>query len=331
MTTNKQYLLDEGLKVLFASVGVDHAEILRRAGLPDDTLNRPNQRISSQEYWAFARALQDIVPSPLFPLQLVESITPDTFSPPVFAALCSPDLKTAISRLARFKPLLAPVRMEVETAGSAVRVDYHWLDSPMGSPSYHSGAEALFLVKLARMGTRQLVEAVDVTLSQFPVARAEFEAFLGCPIRLGSHLSVTFREEDARLPFLSHSGAMWEVFEPSLRQRLAELDGSASCTSRIRAVLLEALPSGQVSIAFVAGRMALHPRTLQRQIKAEGTTFKALVRETRESLANHYLKNTRFEFGEIAYLLGFDEPSSFFRAYQAWTGTTPGCARQSSR
>ncbi len=48
-----------------------------------------------------------------------------------------------------------------------------------------------------------------------------------------------------------------------------------------------------------------------------------MVDRTRESLARHYLRRTQLTSSEIAYLLGFEEPNSFFRAVQRWTGTTP--------
>ena len=198
----------------------------------------------------------------------------------------------------------------------------------MGSPIFLTGSEALFLVKLARMGSRTDVRATDVTLREMPPERQAYEAFLGCRIRQGSELSVAFSLEDARRPFLSDSGLMWEVFEPQLRRRLAQLEGSASFEARTRAVLVEALPSGQASIDIVAQRLAVSRRTLQRHLRNEGTHFKAIVRTTRENLSRHYLGQTQLSYSEIAYLLGFEEPSSFFRAFHEWTGTTPDSMRQ---
>jgi AraC-like DNA-binding protein len=57
-------------------------------------------------------------------------------------------------------------------------------------------------------------------------------------------------------------------------------------------------------------------------------SFQLMLHETRLGLANHYLKGTDFSHTEIAYLLGFTDPNSFFRAYQSWTRTTPEQARQ---
>ena len=68
-------------------------------------------------------------------------------------------------------------------------------------------------------------------------------------------------------------------------------------------------------------------RTLQRLLRAEGTTFGAVLQETRHGLALHYLRNTGITATEIGFLLGFDETSSFYRAFRAWTGSTPEATR----
>jgi AraC-like DNA-binding protein len=57
-------------------------------------------------------------------------------------------------------------------------------------------------------------------------------------------------------------------------------------------------------------------RTLQRRLEDEGENFRALVNATRERLARHYLGNTKMSGGEIAFLLGFKDPNSLYRAFQ---------------
>jgi AraC-like DNA-binding protein len=102
-----------------------------------------------------------------------------------------------------------------------------------------------------------------------------------------------------------------------------ELDETASTSERVRALLLEALPSGQASMDAVAGRLAMSKRTLQRRLGEDGATFQSLVNQTREALARHYLSQTTLSNSEISFLLGFENPNSFFRAFQDWTGCTP--------
>ncbi|MEL6180654.1 MAG: helix-turn-helix domain-containing protein, partial [Myxococcota bacterium] len=72
----------------------------------------------------------------------------------------------------------------------------------------------------------------------------------------------------------------------------------------------------------------LSKRTLQRRLRSEGPTFQEVLNTTREELARHYLLNTVFSGTEIAFLLGFKDPNSFFRAFHGWTGHSPEKLRQ---
>lgn len=330
MAGSAGYTLDPGLKGLLASLGVSAELVLRRAGLPEDLMNRPGVRVQRDQYYAFARAMEEVVDDPLFPVRLAQGLSAEWFSPPIFAALCSPDLSIAATRLQRFKPLVCPMRLEVERGEWGLRVSYDWLEGPVESPpNYLVAVEALALVKLARMGTREDIHPTSVTVTKMPEAREAFEAFLGCELTLSEATAVSFSADDAVRPFLTHNSAMWDIFEPQLRKRLADVAGSASFEDRTRAVLIESLPSGGVSVDVVARRLAVSARTLQRRLREEGTSFKGVVRELRESLARNYLGQTRLSASEIAYLLGFEETASFFRAFHRWTGTTPEAMRQS--
>jgi AraC-like DNA-binding protein len=70
-------------------------------------------------------------------------------------------------------------------------------------------------------------------------------------------------------------------------------------------------------------RLAIGARTLRRQLDEQGITFKSLVDQTRAELAPEYLQHSPRSIGEIAYLLGFSEPSAFHRAFKRWTGVSP--------
>ena len=223
--------------------------------------------------------------------------------------------------------MIAPIRLLVDDGPAGLEAVFDWSEA-VTPPAFFMAFEALYLVKLGRMGTRHPISPNFVGLPELPEDLEPYEAFVGCRIRRADHITVRFRPEDARRPFLTDNSAMWDIFEPQLRKRLADLEGSATYRERTRAVLLEALPSGEASVDVVAQRLALSSRTLQRRLKDEGTSFNSVMQETRKGLSLHYIENTQLSYGEIAYLLGFNEPNSFFRAFQGWTGTTPESLRQ---
>ncbi len=69
--------------------------------------------------------------------------------------------------------------------------------------------------------------------------------------------------------------------------------------------------------------MVTDPRTLQRKLNDAGTTFNAVVEDTRRELAQRYLKQPDLAISEIAYLLGFSETGNFSRAFKRWAGASP--------
>jgi AraC-like DNA-binding protein len=77
------------------------------------------------------------------------------------------------------------------------------------------------------------------------------------------------------------------------------------------------------SIDDVAKNLAIGKRTLQRQLSQEKTSFQQELNKTREKLARHYLINSSYSGAQISFLLGFEDPNSFVRAFRSWTGETP--------
>ena len=94
-------------------------------------------------------------------------------------------------------------------------------------------------------------------------------------------------------------------------------------SARVRLALRRTLGTPRGKKTDVADLLALHPRTLQRHLAAENTTFEALREETRREAALHYLRETRIPLGQLADLLGFSEQSAMTRSCRRWFGVPP--------
>lgn len=330
MARNSTFSVDPGWRPLLKDLGLRSDILLRRAGLPEDLLARPNDGLTTAEYFRFWESLQAEAGDPLLPLHLVEAIQAESFIPPIFAALCSANMLQAGQRLSTYKKLIAPMSLSVDVGrDGALTLAPHWLEAQAQVPFVVMASELAFLLRLARLATREPITALRVTMPQLPkAAQAKaYAKFFGVPPQQGDTASIRFTAVDAKRPFLTANDAMWQVFEPDLRKRLGELDGNASTAERVRSALLELLPGGQSGIDAVAARLSISKRTLQRRLEEEGANYRSLVNDTREALARHYLTQTDLSSGEIGFLLGFEDPNSFFRAFHDWTGTTPEAAR----
>lgn len=327
----ERFDLDRNLRVLLRDLGLSPALVLRRAGLAGDLFSRPVADLSVSDYYRFWQAIGN-ESSVLDPSELAvaigEAISVEHFSPPIFAALCSPNLRTAAHRLATYKPLICPVRLDIDER-DRLTIHYRW---PAGQepPTLLALVELFFWVALARLATREPIAAARVTMPEPPAQRAGLESYLGCRIIPAEQWAVTFTTTDADRVFLTENEDMWQIFAPELRRRLIDLEVSASTTDRVRAALVEALPRGNASITAVTGQLSTSARTLQRQLSHEGTSFQEVLARTREGLARDYLARDDLRTSEIAFLLGYTDTNSFYRAFKAWTGETPDTFRTSA-
>ena len=96
----------------------------------------------------------------------------------------------------------------------------------------------------------------------------------------------------------------------------------------MRAVLAERLRGRRPTIDSVGRVLAMSGRKLQRLLKDEGMSFRELLDDVRNEHARVYLTGSSFSDGEISFLLGFEDPNSFYRAFRSWNGVSPREARR---
>ena len=325
-----KFTIDIGWAGLLQTLGVKTEDLLRHAGLPQGLLSQAAPQLDSEAYFRLWTSLEELMDVPEIALTIGQALTPDGFSPPLFAAFCSPNLKVALERLSTYKPLICPMTMTLADQDGLVSLTLNMADH-WELPTSFVLMEQVFLVHLARMATRQQIQPAQVILRQPPAARSVYRTFFGVPVSQGDVNRIVFRRADAQIPFLSVNNAMFEVFEPVLKKRLSELEQDASVSERVRASLAEMLASGQTGIGDVADRLAMSSRTLQRRLSLEGTSFQALLNKVRADMARIYLSKTHYSNAEIAFLLGYDDPNSFIRAFHGWTGVTPEASRQAAQ
>jgi AraC-like DNA-binding protein len=318
--------LDRGLRVLLREVGIDVGSVLRRARLATDLWAHESTQLSVLDYFALIDAIEAEADDPALPLRMASAASPELFSPPVFAALCSADLGAAVTRLAAHKRLMAPMSLIWQERREGLEVSWRWDDAALRPPRLLMAFELVFLVQLARIGSRHPVAPLRVSCPH-AMGSPAFAAYFGVDPVIDVGPALLFSSADARRPFVTASESLWRSFQPELARLRADAEASGSTSDGVRAAILECLPSGEVSIDAAARRLQVGRRTLQRRLSAEGVSFRHLVREVREVLARHYVQATALPYAEVSFLLGFDEPSSFFRAFREWTGATPQALR----
>ena len=323
-----RYSFDKGWKALLHDLNVEPQDVLRHSQLPLDLLSRKSITVTGEEYFRFWKGLAHVTwDDPTFYLRMVQAISSETLSPVLFAAFSSDDLNTALHRIAKYKPLVGPLHMAVDQSKSRTQIAFTGASRDICVPKNLIVVELAFWVHIARMATREQIIPKSVHMAFEPPERESHEAFFGSPIILSDFNGLTFDAIDATKPFLTTNHAMWSILQPELNKRLQDITEESLFKERVRACLTEMLASGHYSMADVASKLAMSSRTLHRRLQAEDTTFQKVLDELREELARHYLSVSDYSSTEIAFLLGYEETNSFYRAFRAWTGQTPEAIR----
>jgi AraC-like DNA-binding protein len=97
--------------------------------------------------------------------------------------------------------------------------------------------------------------------------------------------------------------------------------------SHVRSLILARLDESP-TMEQIAGELHVDPRTLRRQLQADGTSFRELIEEVRATIAEELLGSAGLTVHDVAGRLGYHDAAGFTRAYRRWTGTTPGAGRR---
>jgi AraC-like DNA-binding protein len=99
----------------------------------------------------------------------------------------------------------------------------------------------------------------------------------------------------------------------------------------VRTIARQLLPTGAVSREMIAAQFNIHPKTLQRRLADEGTTFYELIDGMRRDTAEHYLRDTDIDLSHLTRELGYTEQSVLTRSCKRWFGIGPAAYRRSAR
>ena len=315
--------------------GVEAGQLLQAAAVPLGLLDDPQARLplaAEEQLWEHAARLTD---DPLFGLHAASALRPGAFDVLDYAVRTAPDLHTALQRLARYNRLVHDLAaFHPSPTVDGLRIE-HRFDGLALQPCRH--ASEFTLASLVVVASQLCAQAVQATAVEFAHAAAgpvaAYQAIFGVAPRFRTPVAaLTLADGLLRQTIPSADPGLSRIVTAHAEGLLASTAvASDSLALRIRRQLAQELPHGPTTLAQAAQALHLSTRSLQRRLEEEGTCFADLLDAVRHELALRYLADERLALGEIAYLLGFAEPSPFHRAFKRWTGSTPAAARHAHR
>ena len=302
------------------SIGLSIENILEQTGIPN-ILWKEEIQLSTEEYYLFLKKIDEVITDEqISAISNIDNL--NVFIPSFFAALSSKNGLEGLKRLAKYKKLIGFVSLEIKEFEEIVQVQYFFEQREKQLPRFAVLNEQLLLMNLLSKGIGKGIIPISVTS---PFEYGEFlSTEMNITVNKGVQNEIIFSMKDLKKPFLTANNIMVEYLEPQLKQKLAEIENqiSETFTARVQKKLFQLIPSGQFSLENVAEEFGISGRTLQRNLSVENTSFNQMVKDIQKMMTFNYLEAKELSIDEIAYLVGYTETSSFYRAFKKWTGKT---------
>lgn len=313
-------------------VGITPADVIRHAQIPLSAI-RDGAPVSTMQFFAIWKTLVEISNDPAIGLRVATELEGVVMPLSFLVAHHARDFRDALQRVARFKQLCAPEDVQIEEREDRCDIVVEWIHSnDQVVPPALVDATLASLLELGRNGTAAPLVPLGVELARPESSRATYERYYGCSVRYGADKDrLTFCRADLDKTFVSYNAELLEILIPELDQRLEQLSHRASLAEQVKWVLMRRLTAGRPDIRSVATELAMSERLLQRKLTDEGLTFQGLLSETRHQLALEYLADPSLVIVEVAYMLGYEDQNSFFRAFRQWEDQTPSAWRARHR
>jgi AraC-like DNA-binding protein len=322
-TTSSSWAL--GIVQALEMGGVDCRRIFTELGLDYAALDDPDARFPQDGMTRLWQRAVELSGNPAIGLNMAKVVRPGSFHVVGYALMSSRTLKDGFARLVRYQRIIgegSDLNFRPTRDGYELTLAIHGDRLPAARQSIE--ASLAYALAFCRWITGKPIRPLRVMFQGEPLADLEpFQQVFQGPLQFnGEHYGLLFDRADMDMPLPTANESLAQLHDRFAGEYLARFSESR-VTHQARQVLCRLLPQGEPKREAVAQALHLSQRTLQRRLQDEGTSFQRLLDDTRRELAEQYLAQPKLSLLEVAYLLGFADPSNFFRAFRRWFAVTP--------
>jgi AraC-like DNA-binding protein len=337
-TTQESFLTDltcspawvRGVLETLVAAGLDAPALCQQAGLPSQCAAQEGMGCSGDQLtllWELAEAQSQ---DPAIAISGQQTAKPAIFGIVGYAMMASPDLLGALERLIRFVRMISELAIiDITPQGDCYRLRLELFagQRPVGKHRFEFDCLTLLTFFRWVVGGKLSPKTVEF-IHEAPLNPQAYVDTFGCPVNFGSTFNgMVFKKDDLRMPLPTSNTLLLDIHDRFAEQELAQR-GNKHMTIKVRDMIVQNLPDGEPKREAIASAMCMTERTLSRRLQNEGTSFQDLLNDTRRKLALQYLRQPSLTLAEVAYLLGFSDQSTFFRACKRWFEVPPGQLRE---
>jgi AraC-like DNA-binding protein len=309
--------------------GLSATALLREAEVRPHVLNQKAARVPFHQHAALLDLAAKATQNGCFGLELAANDGDVRDNGLIaYTALSSGNLGEALRVLERYIHVFNEgIDVSVEFLPREVKIVFDPSDAGLATTRQAMEFGAANFVRGIRFLTNSRLRPLEV---RFRHGRsheiAKLEKFFGCSVHFGTrHNSLTISRSHLSLPIATADERLHAVLTGYCEEILASrVDTSPDLRHRVETIIAKLLRRGEAETKAVAQELGMSVRTLARRLGELGVSFARILDELRQDLAVRYLRDPSLGLSQIAFLLGYSEPSAFSHAFRRWTRTSPG-------
>ena len=308
------------------SAGVPVEPLLRRVGLTPEVIANPEERLSVRSQITLLDQAAVALKDDYLGFTLARDFDPREFGLLYYVMASSRTLGDALKRVARYSHI----------TNEAVVVGYREQNGLIISLGYagvprHSDRHQLEFCEFAVLRLCRVLTGQNLVPQHFWISHhrsginSEMARFVGTAVEFGATTDEFALNANAgELPLIHADPYLNNLLLKHCEAALVDRRGNVSqLRTRVENTISSLLPHGRVVVDDVARSLGMSKRTLARKLSDEGLNFTEVLQQLRRDLAVRYLDDRKLHVSKIAWLLGFNEVSTFTHTFKRWTGKTP--------
>jgi AraC-like DNA-binding protein len=316
----------KGIAQMLAAENLEVGSLFAAAGIDPAALEGAGARLQSEKISRLWELAVERSGNPAIALAQHEVVRPKSFDVVGYAMMSCADLRAAFERLIRYMLILSDaLTMTMIEEGEGLRITFVLFGGDRPIPRQRIEFIFVTVISFCRWITSNDLCPLSVELAYpAPADLAPYGLAFRCPVSFDSERnSLLFSRADLAAQLPTFNPQLAEMHERFAGEYLRHFD-HAQTSYRVREAILRRLPDGEPRREDIAVELSMSERTLQRRLEEERTSFIQLLDDTRRELADQYLGRLHLSLGQAAYMLGFADQSSFFRACRRWFNVSPG-------
>ena len=321
--------------------GLDVARALTAANISQQVAEDNAQYISGDQFQRFLSELLTQSNNPLFGLHASQFVQPSSYGVLGYLTMNCLTLGEAVAQIQPYERLVGDMGVtQVHRQDQYIRlvwtcqytqpdVRHALVDNCLGS--WVRFAQYLLADNLEQPSSMNMGPN-KVTLKRADLCTTDYEHWFQCPVEAGNDQDAVYLPAEFLEMKLSQGNShlfasLRQQADQQLAVALNSIEGNNTLSHQVVQVITQQLPAWTTQ-QQVASYFAMTVKTLQRKLKQEGTQFRDLVDQVRIGQAKNLLATTSLSMADISERVGYQEPRSFYRAFNRIEHMTPGEYRE---